>query len=54
MNLRWSIEGRPVLGFCGGSKDESRFHITSVSRVRIVTQPQMRSRQPFTSFGDRT
>jgi hypothetical protein len=37
---RWSIEGRPALGFCGGSKGKSRFHITSVSRVRIVTPPR--------------
>jgi hypothetical protein len=37
---RWPIEGRPVPGFCGGSKGKSRFHITSVSRARIVTPPR--------------
>ena len=36
----WSMEGRPVLGFCGGSKGKSRFHITSVTRARIFTQPR--------------
>ncbi len=33
-------EGRPVLGFWGGSKVERRSHVASVSMVLIVTPPR--------------
>lgn len=49
---RWSIEGRPVLGFCAGSKGKSRFHITSVSRGRIVTPPKCAQLSTSPPFGD--
>jgi hypothetical protein len=39
-NRRWSMAGRPVLGFWGGSSGERRCHIAPLSMVLIVTPPR--------------
>ena len=40
MKVRWSRAGRPVLGFCGGSKGASRRHGASLGMVPILTPPR--------------
>lgn len=40
MKVRWSRAGRPVLGFCGGSKGARRLQSASLSMVLILTPPR--------------
>src|SRR5215207_2009930 len=36
MTVRWSLAGRPVWGFCGGSKGRSRSHCASVKSLDVM------------------